>query len=97
MHQVAGFRADTLTMMISDEQARLAADYLLASCSAHECGAPSAVSDVTFAAACAVAERTPDTRSDRVLRARALLGSPEYTSRDIASKMISRIISDSLR
>lgn len=97
VHQVAEFRADIHTMMISDEQARLAADYLLASCNAHDCGASSAVSDVTFAAACAVAERTPDTRSDRVNRARALLGSPEYTSRDIASKMISRIISDCIR
>jgi len=95
--QVAAFHADTHTMIISDEQARLAADYLLASCSTHECGASGAVSDVTIAAARAVAERTPETRSDRVLRARAHLRTPEYTSRDIASKMISRIISDSLR
>lgn len=84
-------------MMISDEQARLAADYLLASCSTHECGVYSAVSDRTLAAARAVVERTPDTRSDRVLRARALLRSPDYTSHDIASKMISRIVSDCLR
>ena len=97
VHQVTAFRADTLTMMISDKQARLAADYLLASCSAHECSPSCAVSDVTLAAACAVAKRTPDPRTDRVLEARAHLDAPEYTSRDIASMMISRIISDSLR
>jgi len=95
--QVAAFHADTLNMIISDEQARLAADYLLASCSTRECGATSAVSDVTIAAAHAVAERTPETRSDRILSARAHLNTHRYTSHDIASKMISRIISDCLR
>lgn len=84
-------------MIISDEQALLAARYLSAPSPEYAHASLGAVSDDTLAAARAVVEQLPETRDDRVIEARAFLHSPEFTSREIASKMISRIISDSLR
>ena len=83
-------------MIISDEQALLAAQYLHFGPSADM--HPSAdVSDSLLAAARAVVDETPETRDDRVLEAKAYLGSGSLDSHEVASKMISRIISDSLR
>jgi len=83
-------------MIISDEQALLAAQYLHSgpSVAMHS---NADVSDSLLAAARAVVEGTPETRVDRVNEARAHLGSGGLDAHEVASKMISRIISDSLR
>jgi len=83
-------------MIISDEQALLAAQYLHSGPSADM--HPSAdVSDSLLAAAHAIVDGMPEMRDDRVSEARAYLGSGSLDSHEVASKMISRIISDSLR
>lgn len=83
-------------MIISDEQALLAA---LDIKNAHTDDAIhfAAVSDDLLAAARAVVDDTPELRADRVSEARMHLGAGVFDSREIASKMISRIISDHLR
>jgi len=83
-------------MIISDEQALLAAQYLHLGPSA-DLHPTAEVSDSLLAAARAVVDHTPETRDDRVSEARAYLGSGSLDSHEVASKMISRIISDSLR
>lgn len=83
-------------MIISDEQALLAAQYLhsgIPVCT-HECAD---VSEALLAAVRAAVDETPETRDDRVLEAREYLGAGTLDSHEVASKMISRIISDSLR
>lgn len=83
-------------MIISDEQALLAAQYLHLgpSVDMH----PSAdIPDSLLAAARAIVDETPETRHDRVSEARAYLGAGILDPHEVASKMISRIISDSLR
>ena len=87
-------------MIISDEQVRLALAYL------HTPGGSSGdlavhpVAGVTpeFVERVrrAIAE-SPETRSDRMAEARALLTSKEPSSRQVADKMIGRMISDSIR
>lgn len=83
-------------MIISDEQALLAFRLLregaLATGSGHE-----AVSDELFSQAVAAAVAAPDTRPERVAEARARCAQGPLDSQDIANKMISRIVSDSLR
>jgi hypothetical protein len=82
-------------MIISDEQARLAAQYLRSRRNANDSGHEAVSADV-LAQAFAVVEKTPETRNERVQEAIAHLAmSPD--SHEVASKMISRIISDSLR
>ncbi len=83
-------------MIISDEQALLAAQYLHSGPSA-DMPPRADVSDALLAAARAIVDDTPETRDDRVNEARAHLGSGSLDSHEVASKMISRIISDSLR
>lgn len=83
-------------MIISDEQALLAAQYLLSGPSV-DTHVSADVPDHLIAAARAIVDETPETRDDRVLEARAYLGSGSLDSHEVASKMISRIISDSLR
>jgi len=84
-------------MMISEEQARAAALHL-STCGA---AAPSAhtpdVSPEVLAAAMAVVARTPDMNPERMAEARTYLQSDGTDSRLVASMMIQRIISDSLR
>ena len=95
-HKVPQSYADTTTMIISEEQALLAARYL----STSHPSAPvleAAVSADVLAAARAVAEETPETREDRVSEAREHMGAGVFHPYEVASKMISRIISDSLR
>jgi len=88
--------ADTHTMIISDKQALLAARDLKAH-HADPINSHPVVSDDLMAAARAIIEETPELRGDRVTEARDYLGSGEIDSRDVAAKMISRIISDSVR
>lgn len=83
-------------MMISNEQALLAARDLQAS-HPGALGALSGISDAVLAAAHAVVDETPDMREDRVSEARMHLGAGSFDSHQVAEKMISRIISDSLR
>ena len=55
------------------------------------------ISPAILDAARAIVDSTPELRSDRVAEAIHHLSSGNPDSRDVASKMISRIISDSLR
>ncbi len=84
-------------MIISDEQARAAAQYLKANpaqgCDLHGCD----VSPAIMQAARAAVDGAPDLRADRVAEARERMAGHALDSRDVADKMISRIVSDSLR
>lgn len=87
-------------MIISDEQVRLALVYL------HTSGELSGrlSVDPTVGVTPEFVERVrreiaqaPETRSDRMREARELLTGSEPSSREVADKMIGRIISDSIR
>ncbi|MDO8963706.1 MAG: hypothetical protein Q7W30_04350 [Coriobacteriia bacterium] len=87
-------------MIISDQQVRLALEYL------HTAEAPGAVAviDPAVGVTSELVERVktrlagmPETRLDRVEEARELLLGAEPSSQDVAAKMIGRIISDSIR
>ncbi|TLM77511.1 MAG: flagellar biosynthesis anti-sigma factor FlgM [Actinobacteria bacterium] len=84
-------------MIISDEQARLAAEYLR---TGHGSDARSAssrtVSGDLLARVRESVDELPDVRADRVAQAKAALAdqpSPE----EVAGKLIGRVVSDSLR
>lgn len=83
-------------MIISDEQARLAADYLrhpaARAASVQECS----VSSDVLAEAIDIASHAPDVREERVEEARLRLKA-DVSADEIASKMLSRIVSDALR
>lgn len=89
--------ADMCHMIISDEQAHMAA-YRLAD-------APYPCTRTTFSdvdpsvieCARARALLAPDAREDRVIQAKARLLTGLPNSHDIAQKMVSRIVSDALR
>jgi hypothetical protein len=89
--------ADSEHMMISDEQARLAAAQLRA----HrptlplplECRVPRDVIE----AAVLVASRAPDLRSERIAHARARLDAGPLDPHEVAEMMLSRIVGDALR
>lgn len=83
-------------MIISDEQARLAA-LDLKNIHPDDVTHFAAVSEDLLAAARAIVEDTPELRPDRVSEARMHMGAGVFDSQEIASKMISRIISDHLR
>jgi hypothetical protein len=87
-------------MIISDEQVRLSLAYL------HTSGQPQRhlFVDPTVGVTPEFVERVrraiaaaPETRTDRMEEARQLLTGHEPSSREIADKMIGRIISDSIR
>jgi hypothetical protein len=83
-------------MMISDKQTQLAVEYLRE----HPRVSPMLASDVSpelVSAAWAIAVNTPDPRPDRVRDAQLYLGAGEMDAREVAEKMIARIICDSLR
>lgn len=86
-------------MIISDEQAKLAAAYIRERGNGDVPGPVGARSDVSEALVEKVrrsVESMPETRTDRVAEARSLLH--EQPGADaVASKMLSRIVSDSLR
>jgi hypothetical protein len=83
-------------MIISEEQARLAAQYLQGSnpMGAHR---HAEVSPELMARVVAAVDRCPECRAERVEQAITDMGAGSPGSREVAEKMISRIISDSLR
>lgn len=87
-------------MMISYEQARLAAEYIKARRGDEVAGLSRAVAgDLPPGFIERVRENlagTPDLRADRVAAARGLLAS-QPSADEVAGKMLSRIVSDSLR
>ncbi len=92
--------ADTVTdMIISDEQAKLAAAYLRERKTPVQGGPSEAAldtpTDLVDRARAAIAA-LPDTRADRVSEAKEQLAALPG-AQDVASKMLSRIVSDSLR
>ena len=89
-------RADTDHMIISDEQARLAAQDLRV-CRRASTHPHSEISDDLMKLFVAAVGEIPDTRMERVNAAVAHLDAGAHDPREVASKMISRIISDSLR
>jgi hypothetical protein len=84
-------------MMISDEQARLAAQHLSTSVGDRLSLQPCTVSQAVIDAAIDKATRTPDVRAERVAEARERMVAGIPDPRDVANKMLSRIIGDSLR
>ena len=86
-------------MIISDEQVRLACEYL------HHTSGQTAFESHPYAAASPeLMERVrvslagvPETRHDRVEEARAMMATEGPSCEVIAQKMIGRIISDSIR
>lgn len=83
-------------MIISDEQARLAAAELRHPPVQHAAVAHQVISPAVLAAAHDRALSAPDVRSERLdeARTRLLAG---LDSHDVAEKMLSRIVSDALR
>lgn len=93
-------RADTLDMIISDEQVRRAVEYLRTS-EEHQddpaatVGEPASTELVSRVRA--EVERLPDVREDRIAHARVLMADDLPPAEELASKLIGRIISDSVR
>jgi len=89
--------ADTVHMIISDDQARLVAKRLRekppAAAQAGECDVDPSVLEAARTRACS----TPEVRSERVEAAAVWLNEGELDSRLIAEKMMCRIMSDWLR
>lgn len=84
-------------MIISDEQARAAATYLRETpCTGGRCTVPD-VPDAVLQAAREAVQACPDYRTDRVVEAVERMRHRPPAARDIADKMLSRIVSDSLR
>ena len=88
-------------MIISDEQARRAREYLrdtgpttasYTGCAASD-NLPQGLVDKVRAAVLAV----PETREDRIEHAREILSGSGISGAEVADKMIARIVSDSLR
>jgi hypothetical protein len=84
-------------MMISTEQAHAAAEQLRQGGSGPGRTTEAKVSPEVLAAAFSVVENTPDTSARRLAEAHNYLASEGADSRLVASMMIQRIISDSLR
>jgi len=84
-------------MIISEEQAKLAARYARS----HADGMPQTLHEDVPAElirlATAAAASAPDIRAQRIEDARGRLDSGELGAFDVAQKMLSRIVSDSLR
>lgn len=85
-------------MMISEEQVRLAVEYLRTS-DAYPGSVvrPEAVSKELLARISAAMLEVPDVRPDRVAEARARCVVTAPSSEEIAAKLIGRVLSDSIR
>lgn len=83
-------------MIISDEQARLAAQQLRTPLATADGRPSSNVPQEVLAQAVEIASKAPDVRIERVAEARERLVG-ELGGDEIASKMLSRIVSDALR
>jgi hypothetical protein len=91
-------------MMISDEQVRRALEFLrsqTADVDARIADVPSSahmnVDPIVIAHATALAASAPELRQDRIEHARHLLSEHPPTSEEVAVRMLSRIVADSLR
>lgn len=88
-------------MIISDEQARRAREYLrdtgptTASCAG--CAVPDDLPQDLVERVRAAVLSVPETREDRVEHAREILSGSGISAAEVADKMIARIVSDSLR
>jgi hypothetical protein len=84
-------------MIISEEQAKLAARYARShgetASDSHHVDVPPELIELATAAA----KSAPDIRPQRIEDAKERMGTGELDSRDVAVKMLSRIVSDSLR
>ncbi len=89
--------ADRECMIISDEQARMVASDLANVADSTFRRADCTVDPAVIQRACSAALRAPDAREDRIIQARARLLAGLPDSHEIASKMVSRIMSDALR
>ena len=86
--------ADTVHMIISDDQARLVAKTIRASGPPPQDAVNPDVEPGILEAARAAACSAPEVRSDRIEHARVWLNQGGLDSRLIAEKMMSRIMSD---
>lgn len=88
-------------MIISEEQVRLAVEYLQTSEGGHTAAiglsASEAISSELMLKVQAVCAQLPETRDERVEHARDMVAGTHPSSSEVAEKMIGRIISDSLR
>ena len=86
-------------MIISDEQVRLAVEYLQTSerQGAVEQRGGDEIAPELLARVRDIVSTIPDTRDDRVEQAREMLAGIGPSSSEVAEKMIGRIVSDSLR
>jgi hypothetical protein len=85
-------------MMISEQQARLALEVLYMQQTAERrIDRSSGVSPEFFERILTTLETLPDTRPDRIAEARAHLVGPGPSARDVASKIVDRMISDAIR
>ena len=89
--------ADSVCMMISDEQARQAAKYLRSPAHSHPAQPMRDVPQTVIDEAVVRASRAPETRADRILMARRHLEAGEFDAHAIAEKMLQRMLGDSLR
>jgi hypothetical protein len=85
-------------MIISDEQVRLALEYMHTASSNRRCadGALGCSPDFVERVRREIAS-TPEVRDDRLVEARRMIDEGGFDSGEIAGKMIGRAISDSLR
>jgi hypothetical protein len=87
-------------MIISDQQVQLVLDYLHtqnASASESAILPPAGVSQDLMDRVRREIALAPETRLDRVAEARALIAGEGMSSDEVATKMIGRILSDSIR
>ena len=89
--------ADSVCMMISEEQARQAAKQLRSQTRDRTPQRARDVSQHVIDEAVVRASRAPETRDDRITAARRHLESGEFDAHAIAEKMLQRIVSDALR
>lgn len=83
--------------MISDEQARFAAESLRDSASARSDRSASEVSPDLMARVMSTLAEEPECREERLTAAKLHLQMGEPSAQEIASKMVARLVSDSLR
>lgn len=84
-------------MIISDEQARLAAQYIRTIDPERSMLVVGDVSPELMQRVRAAVDGVPDLREDRVEEARAHLKRGDFTSSEVAGKMVARIVSDAIR
>ncbi|MBW6467779.1 MAG: hypothetical protein ACNA76_03455 [Anaerosomatales bacterium] len=84
-------------MIISDEQVRLAVDYLLTHDTDNDETPPCEIPEQLLKRVSETLRALPETRDERVIEARARLKAHPPSAHEVAAKIIGRAISDSLR